>query len=47
MLIDLPAAIMSSIAGNPGFVPGIFTYRFGRSISSCSRFASSNVCSVS
>jgi hypothetical protein len=46
-LIDLPCAIMSSIAGRPGFVAGIFTYRFGRSTSSCRRFASANVPSVS
>jgi len=41
-----PRAIISSIAGSPGSVPGIFTKQFGRSTSSCSRCASSIVASV-
>src|SRR3712207_7748818 len=32
-----PRAIISSIAGKPSFVAGIFTCRFGRSTHSCSR----------
>ena len=43
MLIDLPAAIESSIAPMPGSVPGILTNRFGLSIFSCSSLACSNV----
>jgi hypothetical protein len=39
-LIARPAAMQSSIAPSPGSVPGIFTYRFGRSPSSCRRIAS-------
>jgi hypothetical protein len=46
-LIDLPAAIISSIAGSPSFVPGILTYRFGLSISPWNRRASAIVASVS
>ncbi len=46
-LIDLPAAIISSIAGRPSFVAGIFTYRFGLSISAWKRRASAIVPSVS
>ena len=42
-LIDLPFAIISSIAGSPGFVAGIFTSRLGRSTSSWSRTASATV----
>ena len=33
MLIDVPCAMQSSIAGRPGIVAGIFTIRFGRSTS--------------
>ena len=47
MLIDLPFAIESSIAGKPAIVAGIFTYRFGLSISSWIHIACSNVASVS
>ena len=46
-LIDFPSAIMSSIAGSPAFVPGIFTYRFGLSTRACRRLASAAVPSVS
>ena len=46
-LMDLPFAIMSSIAGRPGFVAGIFTKRFGLSTSLCRRTASAVVPSVS
>ena len=42
-----PRAMQSSIAAGPGFVAGIFTKRFGRSIHSWSRIASSKVASVS
>ena len=42
-LIERPAAIESSIAPSPGIVAGIFTKRFGRSTSSWSRVACSNV----
>jgi len=42
-LMLLPCAIASSIAPSPGFVAGIFTYRFGLSIQACSRIISSNV----
>ena len=43
MLIDLPFAIESSIAGRPAFVAGIFTNRFGRSTIWCRSSARSRV----
>ena len=46
-LTGMPAAIVSSIAGRPAGVAGIFTSRFGRSTSACRRLASSIVASVS
>jgi hypothetical protein len=42
-----PRAMQSSIAPSPGFVAGIFTRRFGRSIHVWSRIASSKVASAS
>ena len=47
MLIDVPCAVQSSIAGSPGIVAGIFTIRFGRSTSFAIQRACSNVFSVS
>ena len=47
MLIDVPFAVQSSIAGRPGIVAGIFTNRFGRSTSFAIQRACSNVASVS
>ena len=46
-LTGMPAAIVSSIAGRPAGVAGIFTSRFGRSTSACRRLASAIVASVS
>src|SRR6266571_6381080 len=42
-----PCAMQSSIAPRPGFVAGIFTYRFGLSSHAWSRIASSKVASRS
>ena len=47
MLIDVPCAVQSSIAGSPGSVAGIFTIRFGRSTSFAIQRAWANVFSVS
>ena len=47
MLIDVPCAIESSIAGRPGSVAGIFTIRFGRSTSFAIHWTWSNVLPVS
>src|ERR1700704_2157058 len=42
-LMLFPCAMQSSIAPSPGFVAGIFTYRFGGSSHLCTRIASSKV----
>ena len=47
MLIGVPFAMQSSMAGRPAIVAGIFTNRFGRSISLAIQRACSNVASVS
>ena len=47
MLIEVPWAVQSSIAGRPAIVAGIFTNRFGRSTSFAIQRAWSNVRSVS
>jgi hypothetical protein len=47
MLIDVPLAVQSSIAGRPAIVAGIFTIRFGRSTSFAIQRAWSKVFSVS
>ena len=47
MLIDVPCAVESSIAGRPGIVAGILTIRFGRSTSVAIQRACSKVRSVS
>ena len=47
MLIDLPRAMLSSIADSPSCVAGILTIRFGRSTSLWIHIACSNVPTVS